>query len=919
VPVSKDEVKKMTVLDEALKLVTESPGNLVYYLVTLFSLEAMLAMVAGEWARGRRTPRVRRWLLASVGMFVTRAILMVVALLAWRGVLPDHAIIPPLERFMDAVVILFLGWAALSLSDEYPTIMTALFTGSLLAGLVGYAGAAFVWYRASTENPELVFNGFLQDTLWSAVTLGLLGLLILTLLVRRRSQWPLLLSATLLMTAGNVMHLVTARGSGLSVAPWIRLANLAAYPLLAGVVYRHVLDWQLMGAGLLRLGVDWEVLERIQPIGASLDMDTAVVTAISVVETALQAEVCALGLPAERTNRRMELALVRGSDRSTEPGTTFELDEHPLIKRAIRTRRQVALNDADLEMADLYAVLGEKDTGPLLIQPLIDDRVVVGVLIVGNPRSGRVWTEDECRMCTVLGQRLAMALGNAQRYQQITWRADQLARNLEMEEQRAGQVETALEQSKAEAQAYVQKTLELERQIERQDQQAQEMANVWQAMEDDTDLKALQNEIERLSNLRSDLEASLKEEREKARQLSARQAEMGFELGQALKRVEELENQDQQSQERSANGGSPRTCGIVVSDYTGQIAAVHGPVERFLNEERTGILTKPISELYSDPRWRQTLEKLMVDSEVRFHVVDSPQVVNVQHAHQSLRVELTPVPSPNQQGFNGIVAVVYPDEETADISYQAELLASLVQELRTPMTSIIGYTDLLLGESVGILGAMQRKFLQRVKANTERMSAKLDDLIEITAIDLGRLEIEPETVNIVSIIEEAIMNTAGQFRERGIVIDIALDDDLPEISADPDALNQVMLNLLSNACQASKAGSTVMVAANLHDTSDAVLGDARYFMVSVTDTGGGIPDEERRRVFTRLYRADNPLIKGLGETGVGLSVAKTLIEAHGGRIWVESEAEVGSTFSFLLPVAGPPAMKAGGDFAEATL
>jgi two-component system sensor histidine kinase VicK len=89
--------------------------------------------------------------------------------------------------------------------------------------------------------------------------------------------------------------------------------------------------------------------------------------------------------------------------------------------------------------------------------------------------------------------------------------------------------------------------------------------------------------------------------------------------------------------------------------------------------------------------------------------------------------------------------------------------------------------------------------------------------------------------------------------------------------------------------------------------------------VTVSDTGGGIAEEDRRRVFTRLYRADNPLIKGLGETGVGLSVAKTLIEAHGGRIWVESEEGVGSTFSFLLPVEGPGAMRSNGGYAEGNL
>ena len=139
-------------------------------------------------------------------------------------------------------------------------------------------------------------------------------------------------------------------------------------------------------------------------------------------------------------------------------------------------------------------------------------------------------------------------------------------------------------------------------------------------------------------------------------------------------------------------------------------------------------------------------------------------------------------------------------------------------------------------------------------------------------------------------------------------------------TGDPDALNQVMLNLLSNACQASEVNTAVVVGASLQDTSDAVLGGSTYFMVSVSDTGGGIAEEDRRRVFTRLYRADNPLIKGLGETGVGLSVAKTLIEAHGGRIWVETEEGMGSTFSFLLPTEGPeaPSGRQGEDsFAEA--
>lgn len=909
----------MTIFEQALEIISEPPGALVYYLVTIFSIEAILAMAAGEWLRGRRTPEVRRWLLAGTGMLLTRGVLLVAALLAWRGVFPPEAVMPPLERFMDAVVLLLFAWAALSLSDEYPEVMTALLVGSLLIGLVGYTVAAVVWYQAVIDDPGLVYNGFLQDTLWTVIALGLIGFISLGLLARRGPHWRLLLGILLLMAGGYALHLVVADDS--NVSGWVRLANLAAYPLMAGYVYRRVLDWQRADvmAAQKKSGqvLDWGLLQTIQTISASLDLDTTLVNSISAAETVLKAEVCALGVPTERTHRHIELALVHIRDRPTQEGSTFTLDQQPMIKRAIRTRNQVVLREDDETAADLYALLGQSETGPLLVQPLIDDRVVVGVLIAGNPHSKRNWTDEELQLASALGERTAIAIGNAQRHQQAVWRADQLTRNLHLEEHKVGQARTELEESQKEAQDFAERIYDLEKQLERQVQQVLEMATILQALDSDMDETALQAEIERLNNLRVDLEAQIQEGMQTAHLLETHQARLESELNQAHQHIARIQTELTQSVKEGGRGESPSPYAIVVSDYMGRIVAVHGAIEHVLNSDRSVVLETPIADLYPDPRWQQALEKLMIDEDVRQHVVDSPQVINVQHADQPLRIELTPTPPNSQQGFNGVVAVIHGDGDVADVSYQAELLASLVQELRTPMTSIIGYTDLLLGESVGILGAMQRKFLQRVKANTERMSAKLDDLIEITSIDLGRLEIEPETVNIVSIIEEAIMNTAGQFRERGITVDIALEDDLPEINADPDALNQVMLNLLSNACQASVANTTVSVTASLQDTNDSVLGGSTYFMVSVSDTGGGIAEEDRRRVFTRLYRADNPLIKGLGETGVGLSVAKTLIEAHGGRIWAESEDSVGTTFSFLLPVEGPENGRGMGRAAEA--
>jgi len=226
-----------------------------------------------------------------------------------------------------------------------------------------------------------------------------------------------------------------------------------------------------------------------------------------------------------------------------------------------------------------------------------------------------------------------------------------------------------------------------------------------------------------------------------------------------------------------------------------------------------------------------------------------------------------------------------------------EVIASLAQELRTPMTSISGYTDLLLNESAGILGAMQRQFLQRVKANIERMSGMMSDLIRVTAIDTRQIALEPEPVSLVEIIDEAIMSNSAQYRERNITLRLDLADRLPPVQADRDSLYQIMSHLLANAGQCSQPGTDVTVGA--HTKPEA----QDYLVVSVADTGGGIQLADRQRVFSRRYRADNPLIEGLGDTGVGLSIAKALVEAHSGRIWVDSEMGRGSTFSFLLPIA----------------
>jgi len=236
---------------------------------------------------------------------------------------------------------------------------------------------------------------------------------------------------------------------------------------------------------------------------------------------------------------------------------------------------------------------------------------------------------------------------------------------------------------------------------------------------------------------------------------------------------------------------------------------------------------------------------------------------------------------------------------------QAEVVASISQELRQPMSSIVGYTDLLLGESVGILGTLQRKFVERIKSSTERIGSLIDDLIQVTTLETGLHELKPEPVDLDLIIDNAMSYTSSQIREKNISLHLDLPKNVGAIYADREALQQILIHLLQNAGAASPLEGTVHLR-----VQTKVEEGKEYVLIQVSDTGGGIAVEDLGRVFTRLYRADNVLIQGVGDTGVGLSIAKTLTEAQKGRIWVDSKPGIGSTFSVLLPIAKNPPTKA---------
>lgn len=298
----------------------------------------------------------------------------------------------------------------------------------------------------------------------------------------------------------------------------------------------------------------------------------------------------------------------------------------------------------------------------------------------------------------------------------------------------------------------------------------------------------------------------------------------------------------------------------------------------------------------------QELKKVLGDMDRSPRLVTSAAGIDAQQAKEELRLALEEVASlhvrleaaqqtlmeiEGREGGHGKM----PAEK-------AEVIASVAQELRQPLTSILGYTDLLLGESVGILGALQRSFLMRVRSSTERMNTLIEDLIQIAELDLASFELRHKSVELSEVMDEVIHLVRKQLHDKGIALRVDLPARLPKLQTDRDALQQILFHLLQNADAATPAEGEVSLRAIVEQEDE--LGE--FILLQVSDTGGGIPEEDLPRVFSRMYRSENPLIEGVGDTGVGLTIAETLTQALGGRIWVETEEGVGATFSVLLPL-----------------
>jgi signal transduction histidine kinase len=874
-------VASMDIFSEVSKIVSSPLGSLVYHLLLLLAVEATLAMAWGEWQRARRE-QAQRLFFAMGGLFLVRVPYFVAALLA-------PAWLPLLERFADTASIGLLGWAFMPPPKQGARTWDLVFGIDLLATVGVCVAFSILW----GQDPQADYNSSWQAIVWS---LWQMGLTLLAGLAVTRSQgegWGTFLVAIVVMFLGALMQLLHPPDMP-NVPVWERLGNLVAYPLMAAAVYQNIIAGlrvhsrqlqDISQASLDQIKSLLFLFETGQQMSASLDLPPVLDNAVRGIARALGADQCAIAFPVEGDPGQMRLmAIFNPARQGRGEGVAFPCEYQFTVQQAMRRKRYVIAEESDnVQLKVLFALMGSSEVGPLLVQPLVAEGEAIGAIIVGNSRSRRPFTPNEAKLCQSLAEQLVGAIQNARRYQAAQNSIRELNQALAEERRLLQQAKTQVGEF-ADRLASTQAGTE---ELIRREESAREARNALEIK-----LVSGRAETETLSERLAVLEGDLKQAHANA------EAQARWHREEMVRRQVEWE-ETVQSADWIQAALQGMTAGILLANAEGLIQETNVAAEILLDRDHEELQGLELEAINDDERWQQAVASASGGEAVR---------LTMQMGANTLMCDIAPLPDldTSQGPLKGVITIL--QDISAEIDERRthlEMIASLAEELRTPMTTILSYTDLILSEAVGLVGEMQRKFLLRLKASTERMIQIANDLTRVAGGEERWTSPQRQPVNLNKLIEATVAGSSVHLEDKVLSLDLDLPEDLPTIQADPDYLRRVVSNLLSNACLASSAGGRIHVQTMRSngppfDREHAELNGDGFVIVSIRDSGGGLSDEALVRVFDRARPSQTP--SGLGESGAGLALVKTLVEAHGGRLWVESEKGVGTTFCFVLPV-----------------
>lgn len=335
------------------------------------------------------------------------------------------------------------------------------------------------------------------------------------------------------------------------------------------------------------------------------------------------------------------------------------------------------------------------------------------------------------------------------------------------------------------------------------------------------------------------------------------------------------------------------TAGLIVVDRAGLVQLINPAAEKLLACQAFAAVGLPVAEILADAEFLARIRLALAGDE-------KPAAIELKSAQREsrpglyLQIKVTSLKEAGG-GVRGAVAILRDVTREHEINQMKDdFISTAAHELRTPMTSILGYTELMLERIECLEKGQLREFLQIVFDRSEALSQIVSDMLDLSRVQSGRLiSLEKTPGRLAELLQQIV--PSYEHNDNGCQILINVDEGLPVSWFDPHKMTQVFDNLISNAVKFSPDGGSVAV--NLENDSGGTL-------VTVKDQGLGMSAEQKERVFEKFYRADytNTAISGLG---LGMSLVRSIVEGHGGSIWVESEVGSGTTVSFTVPGVAP--------------
>ncbi|MFQ5610723.1 MAG: GAF domain-containing protein [Anaerolineae bacterium] len=340
------------------------------------------------------------------------------------------------------------------------------------------------------------------------------------------------------------------------------------------------------------------------------------------------------------------------------------------------------------------------------------------------------------------------------------------------------------------------------------------------------------------------------------------------------------------------------TDGVIVLDAEQKVVLINPAAGQLLGLDAKAVADQPLSKILGQPvseidqRLVQHLCEFITSVAMKVHESNQPLETRLEADKKVIAVSVAPVAlTPGAE--SSLIAVLRDMSREAEVErLKNEFISTVSHELRTPMTSIKGYTDLLASGKVGDLSDTQLKFVKVVKANADRLTALVNDILDISHVEAGKIRLEFQSLNMVELIQDVATSFGAQMVEKNISLVLDLPDELPPVLADQTRLTQILVNLISNAWKYTLPEGVVTVRARA---------DNRFVQVDVSDTGIGLSEADLERIFDRFYRVERREVLLVDGTGLGLSIVRMFVEMLGGQIWAEAELDAGSTFSFTIP------------------